>query len=135
IEEKCGTDKTCIAAAEKCLGDKDAKPPADDKMTDIEKLAAFNKCLESNGKVADIISEQNCADIPGSRGEEDEEEREEDLDEKEGRSSYHEKCKKEKIDYLRGLQDSGDAASGNIRCCYFQAIVAKWYVLLLLLLK
>ncbi|KAL7630963.1 UNVERIFIED_CONTAM: hypothetical protein RMT77_018750 [Armadillidium vulgare] len=122
LEEKCGTDKTCIAAAEKCLGDKDAKPPANDKMTDSEKLAAFNKCLESHGKGADVLSEQNCAKKSGNKSEEVQEKREEDEEETEGRSGRHEKCKKEKIDYLRDLQNSRDAASGKIRCCYFQAI-------------
>ncbi|KAB7504227.1 hypothetical protein Anas_13387 [Armadillidium nasatum] len=110
ITEKCGTDQTCIAAAEKCMGDKDAKPPVDDKMTDIEKLAAFNKCLESHGKGADIINEQDCANRPGSEGQ------------REGRSRHFEKCKKETLGYLRGLEDSGDAAAGDIRCCFFQAI-------------
>ncbi|KAL7647842.1 UNVERIFIED_CONTAM: hypothetical protein RMT77_001451 [Armadillidium vulgare] len=108
IDEKCGTNTACHAAAKRCLGNKDKKHHKDEGgLTHSEKLAAFNKCLDDNQQGSLKIIESECVDeSPHAGGR--------------ARRSHHGKCKKEILDLLTITLEESVAAP--IRCCFATAI-------------
>ncbi|KAL7647843.1 UNVERIFIED_CONTAM: hypothetical protein RMT77_001452 [Armadillidium vulgare] len=109
IDEKCGTDTTCHAAAKRCLGNKDEKPPKDEGgLSHSEKLAAFNKCLDDNQQGSLKINESDCMNESPSEGELEREVR-----------SHHENCK---LEIMNVLTELNETIAAPIRCCFATAI-------------
>ncbi|KAL7647841.1 UNVERIFIED_CONTAM: hypothetical protein RMT77_001450 [Armadillidium vulgare] len=111
IDEKCGTDTKCHAAAKRCLGNNDKKPPKDEGgLSHSEKVAAFNKCLDDNQQGKFKINEADCVDESPHEG-------------GRARRSENEKCKKEISDVLNSKLEKNVA--GLTRCCFAKAIKSK----------